>query len=234
MTRGRGLTVAAAGCLAGLMTLGASAGCGGDDGPAGRPTVVAVTVQRCARPNAVHGVGVVVRDGLVVTAGHVVEGDLRRLELTAGGATVPAAVVALDRNRDLALVTADLGGAVGGEPVVAEAAGAVPSAATVVTPEREMGVTIDRHVTQVVDHATDGATYRREVVVFPPAVDAGTSGAPVLDADNRLVGIVVATLDDETYAVTAGEVSSLVAEHDDDHPGSGDVVVPPEVIECRP
>ena len=35
-------------------------------------------------------------------------------------------------------------------------------------------VAVDRHVTLVVDHATDQATYRRDVVIFTPGV-AGRS-----------------------------------------------------------
>jgi S1-C subfamily serine protease len=230
VTRRRTLAGAAAGCLASTL---AGVGCTGDE-PAARPTIVAVSVQRCAQPNAIHGVGVVVGDDLVATAGHVVEGDLRRLEVIAGGATVAASVVAIDRRRDLALLAADVDAETGADSIVAEAGEGTPTAAAVVTPDTESDVTIDRHVTQVVDHATDRTTYRRDVLAFAPALPAGSSGAPLLDRANRLVGVVIATLDDETYAVTAEEVAGLVAEHAGVPSATDGTGTAPGVVECDP
>jgi hypothetical protein len=62
--------------------------------------VVQVEAQRCERPQPGFGVGTRLAEDLVLTAGHVVDGNLRRLEV--GGAD--ATVVALDRALDLAIV----------------------------------------------------------------------------------------------------------------------------------
>ncbi len=81
-------------------------GCGGD-APAAEvepPAIVAVETQRCRQPNRFHGVGIVVGDDLVLTAGHTVEGDLRAL--TVDGE--PARVVSIDRRTDLAVLSADM------------------------------------------------------------------------------------------------------------------------------
>ena len=109
--------------------------------------------ERCRQPNRFHGVGIVVGDDLVVTAGHTVEGDLR--ELTVDG---EHAAVTIDRRTDLALLSADM-------PTVDSPTGTGD-------PTRA----IDRHVTLVVEHATDQATYRRDVVIFTPGVADGETG----------------------------------------------------------
>ena len=134
------------------------------------PTLVAVETQRCAQPNRFHGVGIVVGNDLVLTAGHTVEGDLR--QLTVDGA--PARVVTIDRRSDLALVSAD-----SAEPDAhVEVARKVPSAATMLGPNATSTVEIDRAVTLVIEHATDRATYRRDVVIFSPGVSDGEIGVP--------------------------------------------------------
>lgn len=201
--------------LAGLLAV---LGACGDDGPAVAvaPTVVAVETQRCRQPNRFRGVGTVVSDDadgvLVATAGHTVEGDLRELRVDGR----PAEVVALDRRSDLALLRID--GAAGDATTPAELATAVPATARLVTHGGETAVMIDRHVTFVIEHVSDGATYRRDTVVVGTPVERGTSGAPLLDAAGRLVAIVYATEGGETFAATFNEVAALVGERDAHRP----------------
>lgn len=208
-------SLASVGALAGLLVV---LGACGDDGPAAAvaPTVVGVETQRCRQPNRFRAVGTVVGDDadgvLVATAGHTVEGDLRELRVDGR----PAAVVALDRRSDLALLRID--GAAGGVTTPAELATAIPATARLVTHGGEAAVTIDRHVTFVVEHVSDGATYRRDTVVIGTPVEPGTSGAPLLDAAGRLVAIVFATEGGETFAVTFNEVAALLGERDAHRP----------------
>jgi hypothetical protein len=65
----------------------------------------------------------------------------------------------------------------------------------------------------VVHDATDRARYERDVHVFTPGVAEGTSGAPLIDEEGRLAGIVVLDNpgDGVAYAVTAAELSALMA-----------------------
>jgi S1-C subfamily serine protease len=176
-----------------------------DDGPGAgaAPTVVAVETQRCAQPNRFHGVGVVVDDDLVLTAGHVVEGELRDLRVDGE----PAVVVALDRRTDLALLGTELP-----DTAPAVLTGEIPGSARLLTAAGGRDVDIDRHVTLVVEHATDRATYRRDVVFFTPGVVDGESGSPLVDDAQRLVGVVIADQDGEGLAVTAAEIVTLLGE----------------------
>ena len=69
--------------------------------------------------------------------------------------------------------------------------------------------------TLIVDDTTDRARYERQVHTIRPAVPEGTSGAPLLDADGSVVGIVVLAnrTDGTSYAVTAGEVQRVLDEN---------------------
>ena len=190
--------------VAGVLGVAAAvAGCA-DDAPApavAPPQLVAVETQRCRQPNRFHGVGVVVGDDLVLTAGHTVEGELRALRVDGQ----PARVVAIDRRTDLALVSADVPAAQPPTP-----APEIPDEAQLLSPDGQHDVDLDRHVTLVVEHATDRATYRRDVVIFTPGVADGESGSPLVDDSGRLVGIVIADQEGEGVAVTADEVTELL------------------------
>jgi S1-C subfamily serine protease len=174
-----------------------------DDGPVAQPIVVRVAAQPCDRPTRSHGLGFVVADDLVATAAHTVEDELRAL--TVDGA--PATVAAIDARADLALLEVEL-------PVPpAELSSAAPSSGLVLEPERASPVRILRTGTLVVHDTTDRARYERQVHTCAPGVEAGVSGAPLVDAEGRVLGIVV--IDNPrrgvAYAVTAAELARLLA-----------------------
>lgn len=166
-------------------------------------SVVVIESQRCRAPNVARGVGVVVGDDVVLTAGHTVEGDLR--ELTVDGE--PAHVVLIDYNADLALLgTTLLPGRerVDGLPLSAGS----PEHLVLIGPAGPEDVHVDSRETLEFEHHTDRATYRRDVVVFTPGVDEGSSGAPLVDEHGRLAGIVILNDDatDQGIAVTSSEI----------------------------
>jgi S1-C subfamily serine protease len=179
-----------------------------EDGPSIRPPVVDVSAQPCDRPNRSFGLGVVVADGVVATAGHTVEGTLRELTVD----RTPARVIVADRRTDLALLAVD---------TVLEPAQLAPT-----SPDRahlhRLGVASDVTIVStgplVVDDTTDRQRYRREVHTFEPGVPNGTSGAPLVDDRNRVIGMVVLNGSGVAYAVTAGELSALL-ERSRDRPG---------------
>jgi hypothetical protein len=118
-------------------------------------------------------------------------------------------VLALDARTDLALLAVEKTGEHVGEPIEM-ADGATGAEAVVVTGDGETPVTIVRRGRLVVHDATDRASYERQVLTFTPGVDGGTSGAPLVDGDRRLLGIVVLDGDGVAYAVTADEVTALL------------------------
>ena len=169
------------------------------------PEVVAVTAQACTSPNRALGLGVVVADDVVATAAHTVEGPLRDLRVDGR----PATLLAVDARTDLALLAAPVDGA---EP--AELSDAEPASATVLATGGEQSVDVISTGPLVVHDTTAGMRHERQVHHISPAVASGTSGAPLVDDRNRVLGIVVLSeqADDVAYAVTAGELATLIAQ----------------------
>jgi hypothetical protein len=184
--------------------IAALAGCRDDEPSAAAPQVVVVAGQPCRRPTRDLGLGVVIDDGTVLTAAHTVDGARR--SVTVDGRA--AAVVAVDPRADLALLTAD----VAGPAVVLDDAAA--GAAHVATASGIIDVDVVGTGPLVVHDTTAGLRHEREVHTLRPEVPAGTSGAPLLGDDGRLLGIVV--LDNRTdgtaYAVTAAEIDRFLGE----------------------
>ncbi|MGI9030135.1 MAG: trypsin-like peptidase domain-containing protein [Ilumatobacteraceae bacterium] len=162
-----------------------------------------MAAQPCRTPNRAFGVGVVVADGVVVTAAHTVEGPLR--SLTVDGA--PAEILAEDARTDLALLAASTPRGAG-----AGLSTASPAAATVLAADGDVAVRIASTGPLIVNDTTAGVRHHREVHQFTPGVQPGTSGAPLVDDRRRVLGIVV--LDDRTedigYAVTATELAAVI------------------------
>jgi S1-C subfamily serine protease len=186
---------AAAGCLTAL------AACADDD-RASPPVVVEVAAQPCDRPTRSRGLGFVVAEDLVATTAHTVEGPLR--DLTVDG--VAARVAAIDPRTDLALLAVEL------DAAPAELSNEPGVAGSVLGPGTASSVRIVRTGTLVVNDATDRARYERQVHTFTPGVEDGTSGAPLVDADGRVLGVVVLDRrgDNLAYAVTARELTGLL------------------------
>lgn len=171
------------------------------------PMTVTVAAQPCATPNRSLGWGVVVDKGLVATAAHTVEGPLRTLSVDGH----PARVGVFDARTDLALLAVDLDA----EP--AQITDSSPQDATVAMPAGPIDVEILRTGPLVVRDATDRARYHREVHTFTPGVEDGASGAPLVDDDGRVLGIVI--LDNRgrgvAYAVTGDELNRLLRAADE-------------------
>ncbi len=207
-------------CLAPATCLALTA-CSGDGGHVSRDAVavLAVEAQPCTRPNARTGWAFAVGPGIVATAAHTVEGDLRRLEVDGQ----PAAVRTIDERSDLALLTVEGPGIA---PANLGPGGALDDpSVVVVTGDGTVEATVVRTGVLVVDDATDRARWERSAHTLSPAVAAGTSGAPVLDRDGRVVGVValVAGAADRTFAIDVSEVRRLL-----DAPATGEPARPCE------
>jgi S1-C subfamily serine protease len=190
--------------VAGALIVGALAGCR-DDGPHDTtPHVVAVAAQPCRRPTRDLGVGVVIGDDTVLTAAHIVDGPRRSITVDDRAATV----VALDARTDLALLTVDIPGPSAAlQPLSSEAA-------RVATTSGSTGVRVLRTGPLIVRDATTGGRNERVVHTFVPSVPEGTSGAPLLDGRDHVVGLVVLDnrTDDTAYAVTSDEIDRFLAQ----------------------
>jgi S1-C subfamily serine protease len=170
-----------------------------------RVATVAIVAAPCDRPSARLGVGTVVGDGLVLTAAHVVEDELRNVEVDGR----PARVVVLDTRTDAAMLAfeppSDHGATMVDDVAVADAV-------RIVTPTGVFDTTVRRIVTLTVEDATDDVVHRRAALVLDGVVPGGTSGAPVVDGDGGVVGMVTIshTVRNVTYATRTGELQAVI------------------------
>ena len=175
------------------------------DTPAG-VTTVEIAATPCDRPNARLGVGTIVGEGLVLTAAHVVEDDLRDLAVDGR----PARVIGLDVRIDAALLAVDTPGG-STAPSLATDTEATESV-RILTPTDVIDTTVARLVTLTVDDATDRTVHRRQALVLDGAVADGTSGAPVVDDHDNIVGMVTIAHRGRavTYATRSAELRTLI------------------------
>jgi hypothetical protein len=154
------------------------------------------------------GVGVVVADGLVVTAAHTMSG--------AAGVLVDGAdarIVALDTRTDLAVLHVP-----GRERVTAirvGSSGRIGSARIAVLRDKRVEI-VDSPVTRMATiryrDATAGTVVERQGLVLEGATHRGDSGAPVIAEGGLLLGIVFASsrAGGVSYAVDVSEVAGVL------------------------
>ena len=196
--------------------LGAGPACGGE---APQPAVVTVLVDR---PGGVPGraTGFVAADERVVTVAHVLDGGGAVAVRVQGGGERRARVVRVDRTADLALLEVPAS-----EPrgVALASATSTASLSSGGREARVLGardgslrarrVEVRRRIVARVRDSAGPRVYTRRALVLAGDVAGGDSGAPVVDGDGRLVGVVFARSRREpgtAYAVDAGSVDRLL------------------------
>lgn len=177
-------------------------------------STVRVTARGCGA--RFDGSGVAIAGGLVLTNAHVVAGsdtvDLRRPD----GVVRPGRVVAFDAARDLALVSVeDLGQA----PLPLATADPRDEVAVIGYPGGQAQPRIAPARIQQRRSAVGRDIYgveetEREVLFLSAALRRGDSGAPVIDPEGRVVGLVFAVSPDQptsAYALDRSEVEAILA-----------------------
>jgi S1-C subfamily serine protease len=195
----------AAALLAALVAAGAVAGCGGAGGTGGdppRPLRVTVAAGGLVPEIAT---GVAMGDGRVLTVAHALTGA-QAIDV----AGRPARVVRVDRRLDLAVL------AVPGLRAQALRIGGTTGRAEIAVVRdrrmRSLEATVRHRVTIRWRDQPGDAPRVRPGLEVAARIDPGDSGAPVLDARGRLLGVVYARSRDErtAWAVDASAVRALV------------------------
>ena len=186
------------------------------------PDVIALATQATTGIRAVGcgraftGSGFAVDDQHVVTNAHVVAGA-REVELVIGGRrAVDASVVVFDAERDLAILHAPGHGL---RPLDLADAAVGDVAAVIGYPggqaePRVAAVLLERWVTGVGRDIYGRGPIERELYFLAAELRSGDSGAPVIDADGRAVGVVFAVSPDVptvAYALTVSELRAVLA-----------------------
>jgi hypothetical protein len=187
--------------LWGVVSVVVAAGCGGAE----RPEVLRVTVARDGLLPEI-ATGVAAGDERVLTVAHPLDG---RHSVTVGGR--PAHIVRIDRGLDLALL--DVPGL--RAPALRLCGGGARAGLVVLRDghPRDLAGSIRRHVLVRWSEQPGDPPRDRPGLELAATVDPGDSGAPVLDPEGRLLGVLYARADDDdrtAWAVDASAVRRLL------------------------
>jgi S1-C subfamily serine protease len=185
-----------------------AAGCGSNK--PSDPAIVHVQLEGATNA-AETATGFAVRPGRVVTVAHVLDPH-RRLVIRAGAKTRRGRVLRIDRRNDLALIAVP--GIGSGTAALRPGLG---TGAVRILVERSGGpAALDARVRRTIRAAVRTPTsgpYRRRALELDARVHLGDSGAPVVDGDGQVAGVVFARASNgapTAYAVDASAVHNLL------------------------
>jgi S1-C subfamily serine protease len=176
------------------------------------PSTVKVEGIACSRIQ--EGSGFVVGPGLVVTNAHVVAGEEETRVQRSDGSEVRARVVAFDPSRDLAVLRADDLD----RPALARGTAPVGTVGAVFGhpgggPLRAAPFAVGQSITANGTDIYDDAATSRHVLVLSADLQPGDSGAALVDAAGRAVGVAFAIAPDRdgvAYALAMDEVEAVL------------------------
>lgn len=156
------------------------------------------------------GSGFPISENEIVTAAHVVAGA-RTAEVRAGGQTIDADVIRVDRERDIALLRVK----VDTDPFVAMALAEEPPTPgdeiyAIGYPLGDSQASVSRGIVSAVRDEPNGTHLQTDAAVNP-----GVSGGPAVGGDGAVLGMVVSKLDEAEgigLAIAADELRSFIAD----------------------
>ncbi len=176
-------------------------------------SVVRLAGTACLKP--IIGTGVAVGDDLVLTVAHAIAGaedDLRIV--TPRGEERPVTVIGFDSERDLALLAVE---GLDATPVVLGSAGKGDSG-TIAAVNGDLAVELIEYTVLRVVNARSADIYNeghveRDALDIEARIEPGVSGAPLVDTDGEVVGIVFArskNREEGGYALATSEITAFL------------------------
>lgn len=194
-----------------LLLLLAVPACGNADPPDVEAAVLSVDLEGCLQNISNRATAVAIGDGLALTVAHSFD-DAQSVTLTtAGGSELPAQLVYLDRERDIALLSFPDSPAVDSLTLRSDEDDPSDEGRMVVTRD---DVTVVQSVQLIrrVPVTLDGEG-RRNGIELGGTIDQGDSGAPIVDDDGSIIGMIFAsTRASETgWAVAGSELLDIAS-----------------------
>lgn len=177
-----------------------------------RDAVVTLFATRGDRFDSIQGTGCYVDpSGLVLTAAHAVDGVTTLRARSTNGMERDLTVLALDRTRDLALLKSEEAAT---ESAEIGDAGQLREGSPIVTITAPKG--LHASVADGIVSSTSRLYDGRPVLQSNLDVDEGSSGGPVFDKHGRLVGLVLARIEDVNAATLVRPINQaypLLSKH---------------------
>jgi S1-C subfamily serine protease len=180
--------------------------------PPSGPALVEVLVVPSVGPPVV-ATGFERGRGRVVTVAHLLSGrHARVLVRDPEGRAHPATALRVDRRDDLAVLSVRAGPDRGGARPMLPGSGETSLLVRRAGRPVALPVRVRRRINARIRPAPGAAPVRRAAIELDARVRGGDSGAPLVDADGRLLGVLFASSrsrDDTAYAVVAERLAAL-------------------------
>lgn len=170
--------------------------------------VLEVAVSSCVANQEDRATAAVIDRGLALTAAHTFE-EAADVSVMVDGGVLDAELVHLDVERDIALLAFDAAAPVEVLDIRDDSSDASDSGRVVVF--RDDAATVEEVSLLRRTEVTLDGEGRRQGIELGGSIDSGDSGAPVVDGDGRLIGMVfAASRTDETgWAVAGSELVGI-------------------------
>lgn len=173
-------------------------------------TLYQLRIEACNTPAVQRATAVAVAPDLLATVAHSFDDAVELSMVDANGEEVTGEVIYLDQAKDLALLRLEVPAANTLELGEPEDSGAVEIATY---GESAGPSTRDAEIVELVQATLDGEG-PRSAIRLEAEINPGDSGAPVVDAEGLMVGMVFATVrgQERGWAVSAVEISDALSD----------------------
>lgn len=184
--------------------------CSQDEPPDVEAAMFVVSLDSCALNIENRATAVAIDDGLALTVAHSFDEVDGVTLVAADGSELPAAVVYLDVERDIALLAYDSSvGSIDTLDIRDDTDN--PAAEARIVVQRDDGIVFESvRLVRRTAVTLDGKG-RRNGIEIEGVIDPGDSGAPVIDDEERIIGIVFASTrsSDTGWAVASSELVDI-------------------------
>lgn len=199
-----------------VLSIGGLAGCAADEPIDPAAAVFQVSLTSCEPDVEGRAIAVSIGDGLALTVAHSFEGAEGATLTGPDGGDIAAALVYLDQERDIAVLSFDT------DAVAPDTRTGLVLRSDAEDPAEVGRIVVRRDGATVIEsidllrrtEVTLDGDGRRQGIELSGAIERGDSGAPVLDDQNRMIGMVFATsrISDTGWAIAASELETVPAE----------------------
>lgn len=176
-----------------LLLAGVAASCGTAEPPDVDAALFEVSISGCQLNVSNRATATAIADGLVLTVAHSFEDASEVALIAPDGTDLAAQLVYVDSKRDIALLAFDTGSLPDIETLEVRSDDADPAASGRIVVHRDQGTVLQSVELLRRTLVTLDGEGERQGIELGGVIEPGDSGAPVIDDDTRLIGMVFAS-----------------------------------------